>query len=188
MGEVPLQERVALLLVKSGQFNKEHCYVQDTGLRCGACRGSPFVTRCFRSERGERWHRPYVNGHRGTGRPGGPRNTKRRLDPATRSSDEQYNRKRQSQPFTKKLATASQCDSKKCAGPTEIITLESKPRDRKPRPMEGPRGGAKSASGLEVWCFRRLETERIYGLAGAQITHSHVPLTCYELVSSERET
>ena len=124
----------------------------------------------------------------GTGRPGGPRNTKRRLDPATRSSDEQYNRKRQSQPFTKKLATASQCDSKKCAGPTEIITLESKPRDRKPRPMEGPRGGAKSASGLEVWCCRRLETERIYGLAGAQITHSHVPLTCYELVSSERET
>jgi hypothetical protein len=63
-----------------------------------------------------------VNRHRGAGRPRRTRNTKPRLDPATGSSDEHCdNRKRQSQPVTKKFDTASKCGSEEWAGVSEII-------------------------------------------------------------------
>src|SRR5450631_4906085 len=74
----------------------------------------------FRS--GQRGHRQYIDRHRSTGRARGTWNTKQRLDPATRGSDEpSHNRKRQSQPFTKKFDTADKCDSKERAGLSEIV-------------------------------------------------------------------
>jgi len=107
-------------LFVEGAVNKEHCYVQDTNHRCGAGRGPPFATQCFRSRK--RGHRQYINRHRGTGRPPGTWNTKPRLDSATRDSDEHSNnRKRQSQSFAKKIDTANKCDSQECAGVFEII-------------------------------------------------------------------
>jgi hypothetical protein len=71
---------------------------------------------------GKRGHRQYIDRHRSTGRARGTWNTKQRLDPATRGSDEHCNnRKHQSQPFPKEFHTANKCDSKECAGLSEIV-------------------------------------------------------------------
>ena len=63
-----------------------------------------------------------IDRHRSAGRARGTWNTKQRLDPATRGSDEHCNnRKQQSQPFSKEFDTTNKCDSKERAGPSEIV-------------------------------------------------------------------
>ena len=115
-----LKERVRFSSVEDGHSNKEHCYVEDFNYGGAACCGSHCSTRRFRS--GQRGHRQYINRHRGPGRPRGTRNTKQRLDPATRGSDEHsHNRKQQSQPFPKEFDTANKCDTKERAGLSKIV-------------------------------------------------------------------
>jgi hypothetical protein len=101
-------------------FGKENATAKKSIIAVASAAGSHFATQCLRS--GQRGHRQYIDRHRSTGPARGTWNTKQRLDPATQGSDEHSNsRKHQSQPFTKEFDTANKCDSKECAGVSEII-------------------------------------------------------------------